>query len=221
MMAKKFKEGQVLVFKSFSDLDKGRYYYSGADQKHKPGTVLEYQEYVEINKCYKISVRLEGNGTYSMLESEFLEYDSIQDLEDPRKFFLCEFYCEKSTEVYALLTEHYAGCKEIMNTLQQQVQEFSDQEEYPFIGLDSTGAPEYADAYAFEINSARYFEDYTFYTYEELKSLLKRDYPTAAATKCYEKKLPMLPYECFAVHDTLNFESLTAPKKKSKSFFNF
>ena len=76
MKDKRFKVGDEVTYKSKNDcVDKGVYYYTGDDQDGFVGEVLKYDYYNEKMGCWKILVTTRDDGSYYMLESEFLEYD--------------------------------------------------------------------------------------------------------------------------------------------------
>ena len=74
--SRKFNIGDKVTYKSHLQL--GRLYeFGGEDQRGFIGAVTEILEYIEDRNCYKIWVTTRnGNSQYSMLESEFKEYDS-------------------------------------------------------------------------------------------------------------------------------------------------
>ncbi len=73
----KFKVGDKVTYKSLEEAG-GRYYHGGGDHGGSVGTIVEYLRYNESKKCYKISVTSKENFNYSMLESEFREYDKLK-----------------------------------------------------------------------------------------------------------------------------------------------
>lgn len=74
--SRKFNVGDKVTYKSHLQL--GRLYeFGGEDQSGFIGEVTEILEYIEDRNCYKIWVTTRsGSNQYSMLESEFKEYDS-------------------------------------------------------------------------------------------------------------------------------------------------
>ena len=80
MKEKRFKIGDKVTYKSKKDCvdyygDKGYYYEDGEDQDGYVGQITHYFDYNEDMDCWKIHVRTRYGFSYSMLESEFLEYD--------------------------------------------------------------------------------------------------------------------------------------------------
>ena len=75
-----FKVGDKVTYKSRNELPNGEYVYSGNDQGGYVGTVLAVFGYNEDLGCYKINVSV-PDGTYDMLESEFVEYNKLKDLD--------------------------------------------------------------------------------------------------------------------------------------------
>ena len=76
MKAKRFKVGDPVTYKPRSECFGGGYHYGGNDQYGYVGTIKEYVRYKPDNNCYKITVTCK-EGEYSMLESEFYEYDGL------------------------------------------------------------------------------------------------------------------------------------------------
>jgi hypothetical protein len=76
MKAKRFKVGDRVTYKSRSECYGGGYHYGGNNQYGYVGTIKEYLKYKPDNNCYKITVTCK-EGEYSMLESEFYEYDDL------------------------------------------------------------------------------------------------------------------------------------------------
>jgi len=81
MKEKRFKVGDIVTYKSTKDCvgrygTKEQYYYSGYDQGGFVGKIVSYSFYDEKMGCWKIRVTIKEQGyNYTMLESEFLEYD--------------------------------------------------------------------------------------------------------------------------------------------------
>jgi hypothetical protein len=74
--ARKFNIGDKVTYKSHLELGR-RYEFGGEDQRDFVGKVINILEYVEYHNCYKILVTtINTSVEYSMLESEFKEYDS-------------------------------------------------------------------------------------------------------------------------------------------------
>jgi hypothetical protein len=82
-----FKVGDKVTFKAVSeckhrDGNTNSYWWGGAAQHERVTEILRYSDYVPKAKCYKIVVHaLNNDGTkaeYSMLESEFKEYDKLK-----------------------------------------------------------------------------------------------------------------------------------------------
>jgi hypothetical protein len=74
MKPQRFKVGDRVTYKSRSECYGGGYHYGGNNQYGYVGTIKEYVKYKPDNNCYKITVTCK-EGEYSMLESEFYEYD--------------------------------------------------------------------------------------------------------------------------------------------------
>jgi len=75
MKEKKFKEGDMVTYRNKDDCKGGEYNYKGECQGGYIGTIREYSFYVEEEDCWKMEVTSNEGYCYSMLESEFLEYD--------------------------------------------------------------------------------------------------------------------------------------------------
>jgi hypothetical protein len=78
-----FKVGDFVTFKSAKNCknSQGRvkYWFGGNDQAGIYQSIREYLDYIPEAGCYKISVFINDNDrSYSMLESEFEEYDQIK-----------------------------------------------------------------------------------------------------------------------------------------------
>ena len=80
MKEKRFQVGDKVTYKDTNELPDEKYYYGGDNQKGFVGTITEYLEFQEELNCYKIEVTQEYEvfNNYSMLESEFEEYDDVQ-----------------------------------------------------------------------------------------------------------------------------------------------
>jgi hypothetical protein len=76
MKPQRFKVGDRVTYKSRSECYGGGYHYGGNNQYGYVGTIKEYLKYKPDNNCYKITVTCK-EGEYSMLESEFYEYDDL------------------------------------------------------------------------------------------------------------------------------------------------
>ena len=78
---KKFKVGNKVTYKSKKDCTsdgggKGNYYHGGDDHGGFVGEIRYYYDYNKDMGCWKIKVTTKEKGyNYTMLESEFLEYD--------------------------------------------------------------------------------------------------------------------------------------------------
>ena len=72
--ARRFKVGDKVSYKSVSECE-GRYYCGGLNQVGFVGTVLAEYDFIESKGCYQILVSSKGGLDYTMLESEFYEYD--------------------------------------------------------------------------------------------------------------------------------------------------
>jgi hypothetical protein len=73
MKAQKFKLGDQVTYKSKSSCD--GYKYGGDNHDGYVGTITSYGVYRSECDCYGIYVTCREGGNYSMLESEFYEYD--------------------------------------------------------------------------------------------------------------------------------------------------
>lgn len=76
MRTKKFKVGDLVTFKSREKAG-GNYRFGGQCQGGKTGKIRAYREFASIYKCFEISVDFDSNNNYSMLESEFKEWDEV------------------------------------------------------------------------------------------------------------------------------------------------
>lgn len=76
MKKQKFKIGERVTYKSTEDCGDG-YCYGGINQDGYVGTIKSYGGYNSTRNCYIIIVSTKEGGEYSMLESEFYEYDGI------------------------------------------------------------------------------------------------------------------------------------------------
>ena len=74
-MKKRFKVGDKLTYK----FKNGKYYLGGGCQGGFVGKIREYQGYIQEKKCWQIIVETRSGFDYSMLESEFLEYDLLEN----------------------------------------------------------------------------------------------------------------------------------------------
>jgi hypothetical protein len=72
MKTQKFKVGDQVTYKSKASCD--GYRYGGTDHGGYVGTITSYLSYYSENGCYGIQVT-SREGNYTMLESEFHEYD--------------------------------------------------------------------------------------------------------------------------------------------------
>lgn len=71
---RRFKVGDKVSYKSVSECE-GRYYCGGLNQVGFVGTVLAEYDFMKSKGCYQIKVSSKGGLDYTMLESEFHEYD--------------------------------------------------------------------------------------------------------------------------------------------------
>jgi hypothetical protein len=71
----RFKVGDQVTYKSKSSCD--GYKYGGDDHDGYVGTITSYGVYRSEYDCYGIHVTCKEGGNYSMLESEFYEYDGL------------------------------------------------------------------------------------------------------------------------------------------------
>jgi hypothetical protein len=86
MKTKRFKVGDTVTYKSKSSCD--GYRYGGTDHDGYVGTITSYLSYYSENGCYGIQVT-SREGNYTMLESEFHEYDGSTPVKakEPEKKF--------------------------------------------------------------------------------------------------------------------------------------
>ena len=82
MKEKKFKIGDRVTYKSCVGLISqdgyiDSYYHGGENYDGHTGTVMDYGEFHTERGCYQmlVSIPTHPNVTYSMLESEFVEYN--------------------------------------------------------------------------------------------------------------------------------------------------
>jgi hypothetical protein len=73
--AQRFKVGDQVTYKSKSSCD--GYKYGGDDHDGYVGTITSYGVYRPEYDCYGIHVTCREGGNYSMIESEFYEYDGL------------------------------------------------------------------------------------------------------------------------------------------------
>ena len=74
---KRFKVGDHVTYKSVKDCHNGDYCYGGGDHGGYVGRITSYDTFNSINRCWEIEVTYLGeNYTFTMLESEFVEYDT-------------------------------------------------------------------------------------------------------------------------------------------------
>jgi hypothetical protein len=98
-MEKKFKIGQEVTYKSKEEC--GEYFYGGLESGGYVGIISDYLEYIPEKGCYKIRVSSNEGHNYSMLESEFREYDAV---EKQYKTIICTS-AEEMREVKRLMDE--------------------------------------------------------------------------------------------------------------------
>jgi hypothetical protein len=68
-----FKVGDEVTYKSHDECG-GNYYYGGYNLDGYVGKILSYIKYCEDKECWKV-LASNDDGSYYMLESEFVEYD--------------------------------------------------------------------------------------------------------------------------------------------------
>lgn len=83
---KRFKIGDKITYKPMKDCThydgrKNSYYFGGNEQEGHVGEILNYLSYVEDKQCWRIVVS-NRQGVYSMLESEFENYDNQPKSQD-------------------------------------------------------------------------------------------------------------------------------------------
>lgn len=74
---KRFKVGDHVTYKSHKDCYNGVYCYGGGDQGGYVGRIVSYGVFIHNHGCWEIDVTYRGGdtGRFTMLESEFVEYD--------------------------------------------------------------------------------------------------------------------------------------------------
>lgn len=79
---RKFKVGDIVTYKS-KDVLPGNEYYFGGESESPVGKIKKYSNYSSVHKCYQIIVSHLKNfrGEFTMLESEFEEFDNISNYE--------------------------------------------------------------------------------------------------------------------------------------------
>ena len=73
----KFKIGDKITYKDLLSLPNKQYYYGGSNHFMNIGTIRNYGRYIQEKGCYVIGVTC-NSWMFTMLESEFLEYDEIK-----------------------------------------------------------------------------------------------------------------------------------------------
>jgi hypothetical protein len=81
MPAQRFKIGDTVTYKSKEEC--GGYNYGGEDQKGFKGRIVNYGRFNAEKNCFIIGVTSNESCDYSMLESEFYEYDQIPLPQEP------------------------------------------------------------------------------------------------------------------------------------------
>lgn len=91
---KRFNVGDKVTYKLRADCPGGKYYYGGSDQGGCVGTIESYSIYNKDQTCWRIAVTLNNSSsiTYTMLESEFIEYDVKQEESIPEYLECIENY---------------------------------------------------------------------------------------------------------------------------------
>lgn len=79
---RRFNAGDTLTYRSRRDCPDRRYYFDGSEQGGKKGKIVRYTTYNCCLECWEIFVSTESDGNYTMLESEFLEYDNPKQLDN-------------------------------------------------------------------------------------------------------------------------------------------
>lgn len=80
MKEQRFQLGDKVTYKDKNKLPNEKYFYGGTNQKGYVGTITSYEWFIEERNCYRIQVGTSiTNGYFSMLESEFEEYDVVQE----------------------------------------------------------------------------------------------------------------------------------------------
>jgi hypothetical protein len=74
--AKRFKVGDKVTYKPKDRLPNSKYHFGGEDQGFFVGTIRYYGSYRSDFGCYPIDVTSKEGFSYTMLESEFVEYES-------------------------------------------------------------------------------------------------------------------------------------------------
>ena len=79
MKEQRFQVGDKVTYKDKNKLPNEEYCYGGENQKGYVGTITSYELFIEEHNCYRIEVSTNiTDEYYSMLESEFEEYDVVQ-----------------------------------------------------------------------------------------------------------------------------------------------
>jgi hypothetical protein len=81
MKEQRFQVGDKVTYKDMHELPNEKYFYSGRNQKGYVGTITSYESFIEERNCYRIQVSTSITNflCFSMLESEFEEYDVVQE----------------------------------------------------------------------------------------------------------------------------------------------
>lgn len=76
MKPQRFEVGDIVTYKDTTTLPGRNYRYGGANHVGFKGKIVRYNAFMSDENCYSIEVTSEETHTYTMLESEFEEYDS-------------------------------------------------------------------------------------------------------------------------------------------------
>jgi hypothetical protein len=74
----RFKIGDKITYKPRS----GGYYFGGNEQGEYKGTIKGYEKYRVCEGCFEILVTTKNMDSYLMLESEFVEWDTPQPIDN-------------------------------------------------------------------------------------------------------------------------------------------
>ena len=134
----RFKVGDEITYKARKDLPDQRYQFGGEDHGGFLGRIQSYIEYVPEKDCYKIDVEARASSSYSMLESEFLEYDEVVKCKDSIKIEYAEqgpalpkkFYLRHTPEIIDKLCQLFP---ELAQNLREEYNANGANPKFPFI----------------------------------------------------------------------------------------
>jgi hypothetical protein len=104
MKEQRFKIGDKVTYKNKNDCPNNTYCYGGENQEGYVGTITHYIEFIEEHDCYKIEVTQSSDEfTFTMLESEFIEYESSMYKAGDWVVMIQNYVNLKVGEVYQLI----------------------------------------------------------------------------------------------------------------------